>query len=183
VIVREPAGPIQVAPAGLLGLLSLKTGGTMPDAMRQDLQPTIDFEGWWLRGKRVVDNNDHTAVLAAATYDAFQDFSTNPIAVPEREWWYVHSYSCKAAITDVADSIQAFRMAVAWTSVGTIRYRFVGEAAPPFITNAACPRATLLAEGFWCPPGSRIGFYTGAVAGIGGLAVNVRGLDYTVCPV
>jgi len=181
--VRDPNGPIQVAPVGLLGLLSLKTGGQMPDAMRQDVSPTVDLEAWWLRQKRVVDNVNRGITLAAGTVDAFVDFSPNAIAVPEAEWWFVHSYSCKASLTDPLDSIQGVRLAMQWNQVGTLRYRWLGEPGPAFISATAGARALLLAEGFWCPPGSALGFYAGFISGPGGLSVDVKGLDYTVCPV
>jgi len=180
--VREPNGPIQVAPPGLLGLLSLKTGGQMPDAMEQSVQPGIDFEQWWLRAKRVVDFTARQSVLVAGAYDNYNDWDV-PIVVPETEWWYCHSYSAKVAITDAADVLQSFRLALAWTKIGTQRYRFLGNDQAAFVSAAAGPRYQAMAEGFWMPPGSSLGFYIGGIAGVGGLTSLLRGFEYTVLPV
>lgn len=180
--VRDPNGPIQVTPVGLLGMLSLKTGGMMPDAMRQDVQPTVDLEAYWLRSTRVVDRVNRGITLPAAVYNNYQDFSPNTIIVPQQEWWYVHSYSVRVYVENAADTANAVRLALLFNSTGTLRYRFIGEVPPFVIHTAATPMLLLLAEGFWAPPGSHIGFFCYSVAGPVGLTVDVVGLDYSVLP-
>lgn len=181
--VREPNGPIQVTPAGLLGLLSLKTGGLMPDAMRQDVQPTVPLDAYWLRAKRVFDQVNRGITLAAASYDNFQNYSPNTITVPETEWWYVHSYSVRGNVSGAGASINSLRLAMLWNPVGTQRFRFLGDGGnrENFMTDAR-PYSLMLAESFWCPPGSQLGFFVGSVSGAG-LDMTVVGLDYTALPV
>jgi len=180
--VREPNGPVQVTPVGLLGMLSLKTGGQMPDAMRQDIQPGIDMEDWWLRAQRVVDRTNRGITLAAAVINDYVDYSPNAIIVPEQEWWFVHSISVRSTPVGAGDSFYGLRQALAFNSTGTIRFRFVGDPGPTAAITTASVYPTLMAERFWAPPGSRIGFYVGEVVGPGGLAVDVVGFDYTVLP-
>lgn len=176
--VRDPNGPIQVAPVGLLGLLSLKTGGQMPDAMRQDLQPTVDFEAWWLRAKRVLDNVNRGNSTNSGGY---VDFSPNAIIVPESEWWYVHSYSVRGKVNSVGQVNSGFRLAMLFNALGTQRFRFIGEPAWTHTQLDSSPEYLFLAEGFWAPPGAHIGYYlTSATGGV--LVTDVLGFDYTALP-
>lgn len=177
-IVRAPNGPIQVAPVGLLGLLSLKTGGQMPDAMRQDVQPTVDFEAWWLRSKRVLDDTNRGASTNAVGY---VDFTTGPITVPPNEWWYVHSYSVRGKVNSAGQINTGFRLAMLFNAQGSRRFRFIGEPAWTTPQTDTSPEYLFLAEGFWAPPGAQLGYYATSVVG-GVLVTDVLGLDYTACP-
>jgi hypothetical protein len=179
--VREPNGPVQVTPVGLLGMLSLKTGGQMPDAMRQDVQPTVEIEPYWLRAKREYDRTNRGITVAAGSYNTYQDYSPNSIIVPETAWWYVHSYSAIGRVSAAGSTISSLTLALAFNRVGTIRYRFLGRQFFDVFQTDARPEALMLAEGFWAPPGSRLGFYVASVGGTG-LDMVVAGLDYTELP-
>lgn len=180
-IVREPVGPVQVGPPGLLNLLQLKSGGTNPDAMRQDIAPSIDLEQWWLRAtrKRILD--PYGLTLGAGSYGVVAQMISIPGGAPlgptDREWWYVHATYWVANL-GAASSLD-------FAQVGIIE-----NGGPLFVTSTlygdllqgvgADTAAPVSARGLWMPPGSSLGIFTGTV--VGNMDYQMRGFVYSVLP-
>jgi len=176
----EGSGPIQIIPPGLLGLLQLKSpAGQNPHVLNHDVQPSIDLQPWWLRANRQVWGPNSGLTVAAAVINDFQAFSPNAIIVPQNQWWYVHSYSMSAA-SSAGGTAQGLRQAMRWNTVGTIKYRALGENESN--VSAALGARLIGATDFWMPPGSELGFWIGSVL-VADLGVTLRGLDYTVLPI
>lgn len=180
--VRKPVGPIQIQPPGLLGLLQLKVGGYMPDALAQDVQPTVDLEAYWLRAAALNESTGYSRTLAAATYGFAASLldtatATMPLGPSQQEWWYVQDYTIRYSAPGGAGT----NLIPAWTlrpGPGAAQAEFyVGEtyqvAGPAFVAARA--------QGFWLPPGAVLGSYVDVVTV--GLQIDLMGLRYTPCPV
>lgn len=180
--VRKPVGPIQIQPPGLLGLLQLKVGGFMPDALAQDVQPTVDLEGYWLRAAAQNESVGYSRALVAATYGftaSLLDTATATVALgpSQQEWWFVHDY----ALRYNAPGGTGTNLRPAWTlrpGPGAAQAEFyVGET----YQAAGAPFIAARAGGFWLPPGAVLGSYVDVVTA--GLQIDLMGLRYTRCPV
>lgn len=176
---------MQLQPPGLLGLTQLKTGGVVPDALAQTIQPEFDILEFWLRASREIWQTTSSLVAPPASF-GFGAFNPGPIIVPETQWWYVHSYSIVGRAAAVGDGWSNFRGAMAFNTAGTQRVRFLGEPTFAGLELAASSptfNATILAERFWAPPGANLGFYIGNVTGVTGFECLLASLDYTRCPI
>ena len=184
---RDPVGPIQVMPPGLLNMLQLKSGGTNPDAMRQDVQPVFDLEAWWMRATRLKVAAAYGIAIGAPNaiqgFVAFLDgtglITLGPTA---REWWYVHSATAKAVTTLTATSA---RMRLGTIEVGGPLTGFDSlVVSDDVLSIGAAESGVLGARGFWMPPSSSLALYVDSVASAGGvLSVSVSGFDYSVLPI
>jgi hypothetical protein len=80
--VARNVGPIQVAMAGLYGMLGVKDGSN-PDIITGFVQPTLDAGPWWLRAT--------TEQLASAAFlpstGAIDSFVL--ATMPPNEWWHI----------------------------------------------------------------------------------------------
>lgn len=81
-----PSRPVQGYPVGFLSLLGLKNLGKLPDVLLDEVRPSFDVTGWYLRGIRVPITQD---VLDIGTGVVQTIFITT--RVPEGEVWFVHS--------------------------------------------------------------------------------------------
>jgi len=178
--VREPVGPVQVLPPGLINLLQLKVGGYVPDALRQDIQPTIDLEAWWLRAARKVLPGAYTnGVAAAAVDDQVGIFTTGLVSIRpgDKAWWYVHRASVLGLANGGAVTVQQLCVR---TPGGTSAFAndallMYGDFLP---TQANGTYHLHTAGGFWMPPGSSLGMYVGTIAA-GTLELVLLGFEYT----
>jgi len=179
----EPSGPIQLIPPGLLGLLQIKSpAGQNPNVLNADVQPVMDIHEYWLRANRQVWALNSGITLAAGTYNTFTALSPNGIDCPQNQWWYVHSVTMTFTV-GAASSYVMGNLAMRWNSVGTIRWRTLGAPSRPGTLTSADGEIAYRAEDFWMPPGSSLGVNVGIIAGAAGLAIDLRGMDYTILPI
>lgn len=184
-IVRGPVGPVQVLPPGLLNMLQLKSSGYNPDALKQDIQPTIDMTDWWLRATRKNWGPDNTVLQAAG--------SVGGILVPlgpgliqakpgPTAWWYVHRATIKcSAITAETSQLQfgIIEPGGAQGSTANDTFHTLGEFRPSLAADQAW---IFNQQDFWLPPGSSFGMYVGAVAATGSLFIELLGCSYSELP-
>lgn len=184
--VREPSGPVQLQPPGLLGLLQLKVGGFVPDALEQSVQPGLEMEGYWLRAAQLqMTTNYARNVAGPASPNAIEpilDSATASIALgpTAREWWYVHDCVIRIGDTGGAPAVPT-PCALGYTLTGG---PFGGVTTVLLQDLVDVPGATywaLRARGFWVPPGGQIGVWFGAF--VGPMAMQLTGCVYTPCPV
>jgi len=184
-ISREPVGPVQVLPPGLTSLLQIKSGGTNPDAMRQDIQPGFDLEAWWLRAtrKRIPDLYERTfatgaygkGVVMVDTATGLKFVSPGPQA-----WWYVHNATVRV-IMDAATVATWAQLSIVELGGPSFSetYSLVGNLIPSI---AADDRAPLSANGFWMPPGSFLGVWMDDVVGGGNAVAYLQAFAYSELP-
>jgi len=170
---HEPSGPIQIIPPGLLGMLQLKSPmGVNPSVLNNDVQPSLDMAGWWLRAQRETFLLAGMSAVVAVGATAFAVWPTGPV-VPTNEWWYVHNASLR--ITTGAGTLTAgSRIAFQQSSVAGIFYP-VGEQMRALAANDIAVATT---EDFWVPPGSQIGYLLAGGAGAN-VTVNSDGLAFS----
>jgi len=179
----EPSGPIQLIPPGLLGLLQIKSpAGQNPNVLNADVQPGIDLEAWWKRANRQVWGLNSGVTLPAAAYGNIAQYSPNAIAVPQNQWWFVHSYTTRASVNGGGTAF-GLRQGMGWNATGTLRYRALGDVVFDNMTlTAAMGNVLMLSENFWMPPGSFLGHYISLVS-VADLNLDCVGMDYTICPI
>jgi hypothetical protein len=181
-MVRAPVGPVQIAPAGLLGLLQLKIGGYMPDALKQDVQPNIDLGPYWLRSTRQKMLAAYSKGTTAGTYNAvipLLEVAGVPLGPGNKAWWFVHDM-CVLTSGLVAATTQ---VGLGFTETG-------GPLGNVNTTILTAPRDIAIGDaigmshqGFWVPPGAQLGCYIGTVAATGTLNAVLMGLAYSECPI
>jgi len=183
---REPVGPVQVLPPGLVNLLQLKVGGYAPDALRQDIQPSLDMLPWWLRAtRRTVREEQFIVQLPANTYASVQPLVGNvtlgPLVVGQREWWHVEA-CCFRVSNDTGSVTSPIK-------VGVIEPGGPGASdnnqtyGVGVTTLASAVYDVVDAHDFWMPPGARLGVWVGqVVGGVGNFTAVLQGLKYSVAP-
>jgi len=187
--VREAVGPVQVLPPGLLNMLQLKTGGQSPDAMRQDIQPSIDLEAWWLRATRQKVSAAYNISAAVAGYLTVVlplNVSGATLGPDNRTWWYVHDAS---VVGNLGAASSATGLQPAFEEDGgpfnnTLNYTTVGAGARLVSIAAGNGETSVImgAHGFWMPPGSRFGCYIDQVFGAS-ITIEVAGFSYSALPI
>lgn len=145
-------GPIQVPLAGLYGLLGVKDGSN-PDVMLGYVSPTIDAEGYWLRGTRERVSNPVGAALVAASQQVLFG-----LTVPQNQWWYLHS--ADLVLSTAAGGFAAITVADG-QSAGNIHTKM--QQALAFPGGNAFAYLTL--GGVWLPPGSILAAQFGGTIG------------------
>lgn len=166
--------PIQVDPAGLLGLLQLKTGGANPAELLGAVRPTIEMLPLWLRQQERVRQANSGIALGPGSAAGFGVFSPNAIVVPENEWWFVRLYSVFSTRLAAGDVLSGLVPAIRYTRVGTVR-DFPLCNAPPDPAAWLVSEYATIAENFWAPPGSELIYFfrNVTVAGVEGLTGEV----------
>lgn len=183
-IVREPNGPIQVSPAGLLGFLQLKVGGRQPDAMRQDVQPIVDLSPYWLRsGGRNVSAAYSVSVPAGLLggIAPLVDAGTVALGPGPAEWWYVHSLTLSAFNNGAAATSSVGLGMVTLGGPGFATSQFMLQ--PESIDMGAAAQRFLGARDFWLPPSATLGVWVGTVGAATSLDVVLGGCWYTPLPI
>lgn len=181
VIVRSPVGPVQVLPPGLINLLQLKVGGFSPDALRQDIQPTIDMEAWWLRATKRNLPGTWALDSAAGVYNALRipEMGGVQLQVPARQWWYVHRCTFMAVSAAAATATVAFGIGEPGGTRGpanNVSEFAIGDALASATAGVLYP---FTVRDIWVPPGSYMGLFVGTVAVGGTLTTYLSGLSYT----
>jgi len=161
----SPAGPIQVQPAGLLGLLQLKSWGERPNILQGSVLPNLDMEPWWLRGSL------EPLVISAAPVNLGPmpaGFTLIGLStLPTNEWWFVHWLNVFLQGTTAAAEVLEASIGVVFQSnaLGAIP-DFTVARTQMLPTGTAPVAGSLTARGFWVPPGSQLC-----------LGINVEGTD------
>lgn len=150
-------GPIQVALAGLYGLLGVKDGSN-PDVITGFVQPTLDATPWWLRATM-------NQLTQATTISATGAAQTVLLAtVPQNEWWYVHRATLLGQM-DITTMQPGYyvRFTILDANVGNAYYvtpprplaiDAAGNVYDQVGPSVARPQVTI--EELWVPPGARI---------------------------
>jgi len=185
--VRPPVGPIQVAPPGLINLLQLKSSGYNPDAMRQDVQPTVDLEEWWLRAQAQNITTRYRQSVAGATavngfFAALSPGLVN-LGPGPRAWWYIHTlsviYVAAAAVTFVNTGFALRGGPQPAGGAADQSWLLPGRYIPAM--GAANLTEIDTISGFWLPPNGIVGAYVGATTGA--FELDVLGCRYTELPI
>lgn len=156
----RPSGPVQTPAPGFLSLLNLKNVGQLPDILIGELSPSVNLDKYFLRGQLVNNPASSDLSLAAGNYGTFRQFTTNPIAVPETQWWWVERVSILAYATAAGAVCHDFGVAMQVPG-GPNPYGLLSVT-----TSTTATRTTTIvsASDIWLPPGSRLGVWVGDVA-------------------
>lgn len=161
-----PAGPIQVQPAGLLGLLQLKSWGQRPDVLQGSVLPNLNMEDWWLRGSL-----EPLVISAAPVNLGPQPAGFTLIGLstlPNNEWWYVHWLNVFLQGSDATTQVLRAQLGVVYQSnaLGAIPDWTFADVELLNGGGAAPVAGSLTGRGVWVPPGSQLT-----------LGINVEGSD------
>jgi len=92
--VREPAGPIQRAPQGLLSFFDLKGQASNPNALYSGIMPTFDLEKWFLN-RPPVSSFGTLPIIA----DVSNDFATvNTDSPEEGTCWLIRNVTATVQV-------------------------------------------------------------------------------------
>lgn len=177
-------GPIQLIPPGLLGLFQLKQMGRNPDQLGEVVLPTVEILDWYRQALSEWSTTTHSVVINATGRANFQTFS-NPIAVPDREWWYVHQYAVKAepVLGGGTAEVHAIVPNMIQQATGTARPVAVGPGQFPVGCNTDAHTVWAEGRGFFAPAGARLGVAYGVtVTGAGTVNIDAF-IRITVLPV
>jgi len=184
VLPREPSGPIQAIPAGLLGFFNLKNVGRNPAVMPDTVQPTLELRDWYFESLAVFDLEPHSITFNPALgVTGFNPYTlaTVNMSVPENEFWWVEQLSLRAilgAATDKLSFAPAYRARPLGTQdivLGQPSEYFVGDG-----TGGAY--AAVTASGFFLPAGAQLGIWIQKIASAGTITVDST-LRYTPLPI
>lgn len=172
---KPDLGPIQTIPAGLLGLLELKTLGRLPDALSATVTPTVDMLEFWLRQRSFTNGSTVHGITQTTAPGSPLLFSPTPIVVPENQWWYFHEYSVIAVFTAAAgQQVDNYAPMIMYNRTGTINYATLapGVSAVSSATQAVAQIVT--ARDFWANPGSGLGLFFGQIVSAAGVSFTGR---------
>lgn len=158
-----PSGPIQNLTPGLLSLMQLKNLGRLPGQLLDTVGPSLDMEGYWLRGQLGADVPTGVVTLAPANF-GFSTFSTNPIQVPSNQWWWCQSISVRSDALAAGESVLGLQPAVQWGQGGSAKYASLGS--PSGLVSGANAQAVATALDIWLPPGCNVGVWVSQIAGV-----------------
>ncbi len=149
VVVRPPAGPIQLPPAGLLSLLDIKSSGDNPNALLQTVQPTIDvleLYAYPQRRIRGMFDSPATGAGVVSTWNASQQ-----LLVPASERWFIYNCTVSLSIAAADTFAGALTLLRAINAGGLVYMSEVSERAT--ITGGASGDIlNIEAKNFWAGP-------------------------------
>ncbi len=162
-LVRSPAGPIQRAFTGLLGLLDLKGSELAPNAMAGFCQPTIDIARYIRAG--VTKTTQFSGTLTALSATASYQGSTVPFVVPDGRAWLIRDITATINLLN-PDTLESFGISIltsATAGFGPISLESVkGDWAPAV---ASLPLASFIpTEPYILTAGNLIGISYGGNA-------------------
>jgi len=183
VIVRPANGPVQLTPPGLLGLLQLKTGGFVPDALLQSVQPTLDLLPFWLRAAAENFNDSYSVVIPGPATPTeivpLTDAATHTLMLgpTAQEWWYVENLSVGVSTSGATTPTCCLGYVLNGGPVGGVTSQYVSN----FVRPVAGEAPPLVARDFWVPPGGVIGVYVDTF--LVSFDLVLTGLRYTRCAI
>lgn len=149
-------GPVQVAMAGLYGMLGVKDGSN-PDIITGFVQPVIDGMPWWMRATQelLVPSTVITATGALQSVTA--------ATVPQNEWWHMAA-ACMSMQLDSTTVQPGF--GAQWLIYGPGGAVYYLSEPIPLIVDAATnvyymlgpgvARPNVMVRDLWVPPGFTI---------------------------
>jgi hypothetical protein len=154
----EPAGPVQIFPRGLLGLLQLKGLSSFPTTLNMDYQPVIEMIDWFMETNARQEVAQPNSVVATGGF-GFSVF-TPAIVVPQTQFWYVVDFNIRANLV-AGDTVTNLRPAIRYDNVGPS----YGIPDPSSIASGSGAASSVWcgARGFWMPPGSELALHLGAI--------------------
>jgi hypothetical protein len=104
-------GYMSILPKGLLSFLDIKNDAAYPQRLGLELAPVLDLFEWYMQTNAELITGVTSALTVGA--GASNIATPTPIAVPEKEWWYVSEYTTAVnpgagAAVDVACGCQLF---------------------------------------------------------------------------
>jgi hypothetical protein len=153
------SGPIQVLPAGLLGLLQLKTpAGRNPQSLLGEVQPGIDMLPLYLNRQAIHAVQAGYTVGIGSGSGAFA-FNSPSLIVPPDEWWYVHHMTVQTSALTAGDIFQGLCPAV-FLDPNAPSARFHLFANPSYgAPTAGVGTRAAGAHDFYVPPGSSFAWF------------------------
>jgi len=159
------SGPIQQAPAGLLGLLQIKSpAGRNPEVMEGNVQPVVELGEWWRQtlierytGAMTRNMDDSTDVAG------FYGWTPNNVLVPNNEWWYITNYSIIASALAASDRIA---LQPAMRAPNTTQHFALGNSVASEGSGGTGTAIISYAVNQWIPPGYELGFWMGRLVGL-----------------
>jgi hypothetical protein len=108
---REPIGPIQTIPPGLLNLLNLKQMGQNPGVLSDQVDPTVELFAWYMRARAqgapgLTGQSPPTQVLAIGASPGNFLIGAPNVVVPSNELWYVESMQLFGTLGAAADTMR-----------------------------------------------------------------------------
>lgn len=164
-----PWRPIQTATAGWLSLLGLKNLGRNPDEVLEQVRPTTEMTGFWLRGISEYEEEDFTMAFASESwYPTFGD-------VPENEWRFFQYFWMQCVSPGGGSNVVRFGIYKDIPGNSKLIWRSAMVSSVP---AAGVGVGTAELRDFWVPPGFRVQVEAyGAIADVitaGGLFSRVR---------
>lgn len=150
-----PFEPIQLVPPGLLGLFQLKDNGRGIQSLPDVLQGVLELRDWYFQSRAEISQGTHGITVAAGTR-GWTSFSPGIIEVPPREWWWVHTYTIITADIAAGDTVTFLPMYIP-QATGSLRFLALGPANKNM--GGTANRPVVLAQNFFLPPGSILGFW------------------------
>lgn len=173
------SGPIQLIPPGFLGFMQLKSGGKLPRDLAEVVSPTFDMLLWYMQTN--AENLVDTA-LTIGDSTAFEQIGA--FTVPQREWWFVHSFTTRVvAIVEATEYLAMAPGYVLEDAGGTPRVYMQGpwnwpEPVSPLVTSASMCSA----HNFFAPPEAIFGVQVASEAPVGGFPAQST-IRFTRLPV
>jgi hypothetical protein len=163
-------GPIQLVPPGLMGLLQLKSTGRLPGELSGAVRPSLELFTWYM-ASRVVDipalpgSAGQPSVAIPTATQGFNAFTTNPLIVPNGQWWWVESFTVQALIGVAADTIGG--VAPGWTpnlGAAPVQRYMVGRPVDDVATAQVIRTVWSYASApFFAPPGAQFGCFNSRI--------------------
>lgn len=172
-------GPIQVIPAGLLGLLQLKNIGKNPNLMQDEVSPGIDLGKWWLETLAAEATETYTSTYIGGTNGPGMNGVGNTLISPDTEWWWVKNYTVETAAVAAGTNIR-FKPAYLSPRFGVFRPYLLNDDA--VTASVVGERVICGARDFWMPPGAQLGTWVEFISGTSNLVLNAH-ITYTALPI
>jgi len=171
--------PIQTLPCGLLGFLQLKNLGQNPSILPDTIQSTLDLREWLLE-TNAENPLTPSSVIVTSGVVGLVLFTTLPLIVPDREWWFVENYTLTMGVVPAGDEIAA--APAMRTSVAGAPQQLI--LAPEFevevstVNQSGCASA----RDFWLGPNMELGAWVNRVVAAGNLTIAAR-VRFTRLPI
>lgn len=174
------SGPIQVLPAGLLGLLQLKSpSGRAPEVLQGDVQPTLDMLRFYLNQQAIHATQGGISLLAGSGTGNLV-FNNPSLIVPLNEWWFCHYYTVQASPLTAGDIFTGLTpMAYFDPNAPSARFHLLSDPVYGRPTGGIPVNG---ARNFFLPPGSSLGAYVDTYT-IAAAESVVGDLFYTRLPI
>lgn len=161
-------GPIQVAMAGLYGMLGVKDGSN-PDVITGFVQPTLEAASWWLRAVSVPTMQTLPITAAGDSYQLPE------LLASQQEWLHVE-YAMASTVTGGAATDPLIKFIVMQPTPGVTIW---DTGWHDYVAVSGAHVATVQVRDIWIPPGFGLravveeGFVGGGVT-IGALITRLR---------